>query len=103
MKEVTLERGEKYQVELRGNEVIVSKVIVSKVIMSKETEWEDVTKSCCLEFRSSQHCNGRYIAVMYGNKMAAVIGTAGIQSQKGFSVKKPSGAYTSFQVLRKNG
>lgn len=89
---ICLEKGKKYQVEIQGNDVVIS----------KEAKWRDITKSCYLEFRDSQHCSGRYIAVMYSNKMVAVIGTASIQVQHGFKVEKPSGAYTSFRVLKKN-
>jgi len=93
---ICLEKGRKYQVEIQGNEVVIS----------KEVEWKDVTKSCYLEFRDSQHCNGRYIAIWYKdgrvNKMVAVIGFAGIQVQSGFRVEKPSGAFTSFRILKKN-
>jgi len=95
---ICLEIGKTYQVELQGNEIVVSKEV-------KEPVWADITKSCYLEFRDSQHCNGRYIAVMYEDKdlkLAAVIGTAGIQVQHGFKVEKPSGAYTSFRILKKS-
>lgn len=94
---VHLERGEKYQVELIGNNVVISKE-------SRAPEWEDVTRSCYLEFRDSQHCSGRYIVVMhYGEerRQAAIIGTAGIQVQHDFKIEKPAGAYTSFKIYRK--
>lgn len=92
---ICLEKGKKYQVEIQGNEVVIS----------KEAEWKDITKSCYLELRDSHHCNGRYIAIMHKDiniKTAAVIGAAGIQAQHGFKVEKAYGAYTSFRVLKKN-
>ena len=96
---VCLEKGRKYQVELVGNEVVISKETTSPM-------WTDVTKCCHLEFINSQHCDGRYIAVIYkagrDEKRAAIIGKAGIQPQHDFKVEKPAGAYTSFKVYMKN-
>jgi len=97
---VCIEKGKKYQVELVENEVVISKETAVPM-------WINVTKSCYLVFRDSQHCDGRYIAVIhkgYGcdEKLAAVIGKAGIQPQHDFKVEKPAGAYTSFKVYRKN-
>lgn len=94
-----LEKGRKYQVEIQGNEVVISKEV------GWETVWEDITKSCYLDFRDSRHCDGRYIAVMYKGKfgilLAAVIGTQGIQTQHGFKVEEPARAHTSFNIFRK--
>lgn len=95
---ICLEHGRKYQVEIQGNEVVISKEV------GWETVWEDVTKSCHLEFRDSRHCDGRYIAIMYGvvNPVrVAVVGTAGIQTQSGFKVEKPARAQTSFSIFKK--
>lgn len=90
---ICLEKGRKYQVEIQGNEVVVS----------KETAREDITKSCYLEFRDSRHCDGRYIAVIQKgtNRLIAIIGMKGIQAQHGFIVEKPAGAFTSFKILEK--
>lgn len=92
------ERGERYQVEIQGSEVVISRKV-------EKPEWVDITKSCYLEFRDSCHCNGRYIAVMHKaniGRPVAIIGMAGIHAQHGFKVEKPTGAYTSFRILKKN-
>lgn len=89
---ICLEKGKKYQVEIQGNEVVIS----------KRSEWEDITAECILDFRYSCHCSGRYIAVMHIGKLAAVIGYRGIQSQSGFKVDMPPGASMSFRILKKN-
>lgn len=101
---VCLGSGTKYQVEIVGNEVVISEEV-------KPREWEDITHACHLEYRESQHCDGRYIAVIYvasrfhGTCLvpmwAAVIGTKGIVAQKGFKVEPAEGAYTSFKIFRK--
>jgi len=91
---ICLEKDVKYQVEIQGNEVVISKEF-------SEPEWTDITKGCSLVFKESQHCDGNYIAIMYMGSKVAVIGTAGIQPQHGFKVEKPAGAFTSFTIYKK--
>lgn len=89
---ICLERGGKYQVEIQGNEVVVS----------KKSEWEDVTDECTLDFRRSCHNSGRYITVNHEDKKVAVIGYHGICAQRGFRAEIPPGASVSFRILKKN-
>ncbi len=89
---ICIEKGRKYHVKIQDNEIVIS----------MEAAWEDITKSCQLEFRDSQHCNGRYMVITHDHKWVAIIGTAGIQAQHGFKVEKPAGAWTSFRVLKRN-
>ncbi len=99
---VCVEKGKKYQVELVGNEVVISKEIVVPM-------WKDITKQCYLEFVDSHHCDGRYIAIFYNHQVkgvvtvikVAVVGLAGIQAQHGFMVEKPDHAWTSFAISMK--
>jgi len=94
---ICLERGREYRVAIEGNEVVISKK------MSPEKVWEDITRTCYIEFRDSRHCNGRYIAVKQKgtDKLVAVIGMRGIQAQHNISIVKPTGAFTSFRILKK--
>jgi len=93
---IHLEKDIKYQVEIQGNEVVISKEV-------KEPRWVDITKLCHLEFRYSQHCDGRYIAIIYRetNKQAVIIGMNGITAQKGLKIEKAPMAFTSFKIYKK--
>jgi len=99
---VCIEKGKKYQVELDGNEVVISKE-------KQVPEWKNITKQCHIEFVDSRHCDGRYIAILYTHRVkgvvvvsrVAVVGMAGIQAQHGFMVEKPAHAWTSFAISMK--
>jgi len=93
---VYIEKGKKYRVEIQGSEVVIS----------KESGWKDITKSCHLEFRDSQHCDGRYIAIVNRDyigteRLVVVIGTQGLVAQKGYKIEKAPMAFTSFKVFKK--
>lgn len=99
---VCIEKGKKYQVELDGNEVVISKE-------KQVPEWKNITKQCHIEFVDSRHCDGCYILITYNHRVngkvvtsrVAVVGMAGIQTQHGFMVEKPNHAYTSFAISMK--
>lgn len=90
--------SDKLKVTIEDNAIVVYK---------KVDEWANVTNACRLEFRCSQHSNGRYVAILYkpplggSPKVAAVIGLNGIAAQSGFKVERAEGAQISFQVFRK--
>lgn len=100
---VCVEKGKKYQVELIGNEVAISKEV-------KVGDWLKVTNDCVLDFRYSQHSSSCYIAIIDLNghscnaqgKLAAVIGMKGIQPQADYKVEIPTGASMSFVIYKKN-
>lgn len=88
------EEGRKYQIEAQGNQILVSREV-------EEPEWKDITKSCYLEFRDSQHSDGRYIAIIHKDKVehvAAVIGIKGIVTQHGYRIERAECASVSFNV-----
>ena len=98
VKEVACKDAEgTYRVRAEDGKLVIEKMV---------GDWEDVTKSCRLEFRDSHHCDGRYIAVIFrshitGDRTAVVIGIKGVVAQKGFKVEPAPMAYTSFKIFRK--
>jgi hypothetical protein len=94
-----LYRGQQLKVTIDNGEIIISR---------KVADWENITSCCFLDFRWSQHSEGKYIAIMYRllltdtAKLAAVVGIHGMVAQSGFRVEKPEGASVSFQIFKKN-
>ncbi len=94
---ICLEKGKKYQVEIQGNEVVISKEIV-------KPKRRDITNACTVEFRSSKHSDGNYVAILLAGVRSpvAIIGIRGVVVKEGYKVEKAYGASLSFRIFEEN-
>ena len=72
---------------------------VNRLIKQCEREPQEVLPKCRAEIRKSGQSEGYYIAIMHGDRCAAVVGTK-IIARQGYEFSPEEGATLSFHIKK---